>query len=140
MIPWFHLLPRALVKKSLLSLNRQQGILTPAGAYDVFATLNGLTIFNFRRFARRAGFRFEYFQARPFLTHPGNRFVVGLVSALRHPPRGEKLRRVFSRARREFNFGTVLLFGLLSAITPLVFIPFLQEMAAGGCKAVLKKA
>jgi len=139
MIPWFHLLPRPVVKKFLLSLKRQQGILTPAIAYEVFATLNRLTIFQFRRKARRAGFQFAYFQVRPFLTHPGNRFAIGLVSALRHPPRLQNLRQVFARARHEFDFGTVVLFILLSAITPLVCVPILQEVAAGACKAVLRK-
>ncbi len=139
MIPWFHLLPRAIVKRFLLSLDRTNGILTPAQTYDVFESLNHLTVFNFRRWARDAGFSFDYFQVRPFLTHPGNRFAVGVVSALRYAPHLEKLKQVFSRARREFDFRTALLFILLSTIAPLVFVPILQEIAAGACKAILKK-
>jgi len=139
LIPWFHLLPRELVKTKLLSLSRQIGILTPHDACEVYATLNRLTIFGFRRAARRAGFSLAYWRVRPFLTHPGTRFAVGLLAALRHPPRLQNLRAVFARARREFTFGMFLLFLLVSALAPLVFIPFAQEIAAGGCKAVLRK-
>jgi len=139
MIPWFHLLPRRVVEKHLLSLKQTNGILSPREAYQVCATLNGLTVFQFKRMARRAGFAFDYLRARPFLTHPGARFAVGLVFALRHPPRAQNLRAVLSRARREFDLGTALLVLLLCALTPLVFVPVLQEIATGGCKAVLRK-
>lgn len=140
MFPWFHLLPRGIIEKTLMSRPAQKGILTPRGAFDVYCSLNGLTIFQFKRMARRAGLATSYFRVRPFLTHPGTRLVVGLVAALRHPPRGENLRAVLSRARREFDLGTFLLFLLLAAISPLVFVPVLQEIAAGGCKCVLRKA
>ena len=139
MIPWFHLLPRKLVQRKLLSIRTQQGILSPRDAFDVYTTLSGLTIYQFKRMTRRAGLTFEYFRVRPFLTHPGTRLAVGLVAGLRHPPRAQNLRAVFARARREFDFGTALLFVLLSALAPLVFVPFAQELAAGGCKAVLRK-
>lgn len=139
LIPWFHLLPRAMVEHKLLSLNRRVGILTPRDAFAVFATLNRLTICGFRRTARRAGFVLAYWRVRPFLTHPGTRLAVGLLAALRHPPRLQNLRAVFARARREFTLGTFLLFLLLSALAPLVFVPFAQEIAAGGVKAVLRK-
>lgn len=139
LIPWFHLLPRALVKRKLLSLNRQIGILTPRDAYAVFATLNRLTIWGFRRAAQHAGFALVYWRVRPFLTHPGTRLVVGLLTALRRPPRGQNLRVVLARARREFTLSTFALFLLLCGLAPLVFIPFVQEIAAGGVKAVLRK-
>jgi hypothetical protein len=105
----------------------------------VYATLNGLTIFQFKRAVRHAGFRFDYLRVRPFLTHPGMRLVAGLISAMRCAPRGQNLRHVFSRARREFDLGTFALFLLLVALAPLVFVPLLQEIAAGGCKAILRK-
>jgi ubiquinone/menaquinone biosynthesis C-methylase UbiE len=139
LIPWFHLLPRHIVQRKLFSMEQRLGFLTPREAYAVFATLNHLTIWGFKRAARRAGFVIVYWRVRPFLTHPGTRLIVGLVSALRHPPRIENLRAVLARARREFTFGTFLLFLLLSALAPLVFIPFAQEITAGGVKAVLKK-
>jgi len=139
LIPWFHLLPRHIVQRKLFSMERRLGFLTPHEAYAVFATLNRLTIFGFKRAARRAGFTFAYWRVRPFLTHPGMRLLVGLVSALRRPPRLENLRAVLVRARREFTFGTFLLFLLLCALAPFVFIPFAQEIAAGGVKVVLKK-
>ena len=139
MLPWFHLLPRQIVEKTLLSQPQRGGILTPRGAFEVYATLNGLTVLEFKRMARRAGFTFEYFRVRPFLTHPGTRLVVGLVAAFVHPGRWQNARTVLGRARREFNLGIFLLFVLLVAITPLVFVPILQEIAAGGCKCVLRK-
>jgi uncharacterized membrane protein len=43
------------------------------------------------------------------------------------------------RARREFSLGTFVLFILLAAISPLAFIPFLQEFSAGAVKCVLRK-
>ncbi|MBI5305136.1 MAG: class I SAM-dependent methyltransferase [Chloroflexi bacterium] len=138
-IPWFHLLPRRIVERALMR-HKPIGILTPREAFEVYATLNGLTIFNFRRWARRAGFTDDYFRARPFLTHPGTRLTVGLFDALRRPPRAQKIRAVFQRARREFTFGTALLFALLVALAPLVFVPLLQEIAAGGVKCVLRKS
>ncbi len=137
-IPWFHLLPRDWVERKLL-VRAPFGILSPQEAFAVFTTLNRLTLFNFRRFARRAGFKFEYCRVRPFLTHPGTRLVVGLASALHHPPRAPKLRETFARARREFTVGTALLFVLLVALAPLVVVPILQEIAAGGVKCVLRK-
>lgn len=139
LIPWFHLLPRQIVKRRLFSLDRRVGILSPRDAYAVFTTLNRLTVFQFRRVARRAGFSFAYWRVRPFFTHPGMRLVVGLLTALRHPSRMEYLRAVLTRAYREFTFGTFLLFLLLCALTPLVFVPFVQEIVAGGVKAVLRK-
>jgi ubiquinone/menaquinone biosynthesis C-methylase UbiE len=139
LIPWYHCLPREIVKRKLFSIERRIGFLTPRDAYGVFATLNHLTIFQFRRAARRAGFTLAYWRARPFLTHPGTRFAVGLIAALRRPPRLANLRVVLARARREFTIGTFLLFLLLSALAPLVFVPFAQEIAAGGVKAVLRK-
>jgi ubiquinone/menaquinone biosynthesis C-methylase UbiE len=139
LIPWFHCLPRVIVKRKLFALNRQIGFLTPHDAYAVYATLNRLTIFHFWRDARRAGFVFAYWRVRPFLTHPGTRFVVGLLAALRHPPRLQNLRAALAQARREFTFGGFLLFLLLSALAPLVFVPFAQEIAAGGVKVVLRK-
>ncbi len=140
LVPWFHCLPRELVRRKLLAINRRIGILTPQDAYEVFASLNRLTIWRFRRDARRAGFAFAYWRARPFLTHPGMRLVAGLLTALRQPPRWKNLRATIARARREFSFGMFLLFLLLSALAPLVFIPFAQEIAAGGVKAVLRKS
>lgn len=137
-IPWFHLLPRDWVKRKLL-VRAPIGILSPRQAFEVYTTLNRLTLFSFRRFARRAGFKFEYWRVRPFLTHPGTRFAIGLVAALRHAPRAKNLHVVFSRARREFTVGTTLLFVLLSALAPLVLVPILQEFAAGGVKCVLRK-
>lgn len=139
MIPWFHVLPRTWVKKFLLSIDQPKGILTAREAYAVYATLNGLTIFQFKRAVRHAGFRFDYLRVRPFLTHPGMRLVAGLISAMRYAPRGQNLRHVFTRARREFDLGTFALFLLLAALAPLVFVPLLQEIAAGGCKAILRK-
>lgn len=139
MIPWFHLLPRGIVEQRLRSRPQQKGILTPRDAYAVYTTLNGLTVFQFKRMARRAGFATSYSRVRPFLTHPGTRLVVGLAAALRHPPRVRNLCAVLGRARREFDAGTALLFILLSAIAPLVFVPIAQEIAAGGYKCVLKK-
>ncbi|MBI5652223.1 MAG: class I SAM-dependent methyltransferase [Chloroflexi bacterium] len=138
LIPWFHLLPRRVVERALMQ-HQPLGILTPRDAFAVYTTLNGLTTFDFRRFARRAGFRFEYWRARPFLTHPGTRFAVGLLAALRQPPRAKNLRAVFARARREFSLGTFALFILLSALAPLVFVPFLQEFSTGAVKCVLRK-
>lgn len=88
---------------------------------------------------RRAGFALAYWRVRPFLTHPGTRLVVGLLAALRHPPRVQNLRAVLVRARHEFTRGTFALFLLLSGLAPLVFVPFVQEIAAGGVKAVLRK-
>lgn len=139
LIPWFHLLPRDIVRRTLLSIDRRIGFLTPRDAYAVYATLNRLTMLGFKRAARRAGFSFAYWRARPFLTHPGTRLVVGLLVALRHPPHLQNLLAVFARARREFTCGTSLLFLLLSALAPLVFIPLAQEIAAGGVKVVLRK-
>ncbi len=139
LIPWFHLLPRRIVKQHLFSLDQPIGILSPRDAYAVYATLNRLTILQFRRIVRGTGFSFAYWRVRPFLTHPGMRLAVGLLTALRHPLRIEYWRTVLLRARREFTLGTFLLFLLLSVLTPLVFIPFVQEIAAGGVKAVLRK-
>lgn len=139
MIPWFHLLPRRIVRKFLLSRRRQVGILSPHDAFDVYATLNGLTILQFKRIVHWVGLKPQYFRVRPFLTHPGTRFAIGRASAIRHPPRLKNLQAVLYRARREFDLGTALLFILLTAIAPLVFVPILQEVAAGGCKCVLKK-
>ncbi len=137
LIPWFHLLPRAWVRGALLGRPRLRGYLAPADAYDVYCTLNGLTVSAFTWQARRAGFRFDYFRVRPFLTHPGMRLVVGLYSAARR--RGKGLGEIGRRARKEFTLGTFLLFLLLAAISPLVFIPIAQEIAAGGFKCVLRK-
>jgi SAM-dependent methyltransferase len=139
MIPWFHLLPRRIVRQTLLARPPRAGILTPRDAFEVYTTLNGLTVRAFKRWARRSGFAFDYFRVRPFLTHPGMRLAAGLASAIKRPPRGRNLYVVFSRALREFDLGTWLLFLLLSAISPLAFVPIVQEMAAGGCKAVLRK-
>ncbi len=139
MIPWFHLLPRRVVAQRLLSIKQKKGILSPRDAFDVYCTLNGLTVFRFKRIARRAGFVFAYLRVRPFLTHPGMRLIGGLVAALRHAPRWQKVCSVFARARREFTLGTFALFLLLCAITPWVFVPLAQEIAAGGVKAVLRK-
>jgi len=138
MMPWFHLLPRRVVERELLK-HQPIGILTPREAFAVFSSLNGLTIFRLREFVRRAGFHFDYWRVRPFLTHPGMRLVVGLVSALKNPPRLKNAINVIARARREFSVGTFCLFLLLSVLAPLVLVPFLQEIAAGGCKTVLRK-
>ncbi len=139
MIPWFHLLPRGVVKRFLLARPAQPGFLAPRDAYAVYASLNRLTIFQLKRIARRIDLHIEYLRVRPFLTHPGMRLVAGLLAALRHSPRRQSLRTVWARARREFDPATFLLFLLLSAIAPWVYIPILQEVAAGGCKCVLKK-
>jgi hypothetical protein len=138
MIPWFHLLPRRVVKRFLLARPSQPGFLTPRDAYAVYASLNRL-IFQLMRIARQLVLRIDYMRIRPFLTHPGMRLAVGLLAALIKRPRGQSFRAVWGRARREFNLGMFLLFLLLSAIAPLVYIPILREIAAGGCKCVLKK-
>ncbi len=138
--PWFHLLPRTRVVKTLLSQKENKGILTPRDAVQVYLSLNRLTIFQFRRAARRSALKVEYFRVRPFLTHPGTRLVVGLAAAIKNPPRVDKLRAVFGRARKEFDLRTALTFVLVAAVSPLIFLPFAQEIAAGGCKAVLRKS
>jgi SAM-dependent methyltransferase len=139
LIPWFHLLPRRTVERFLLAQNKPKGILTPGSAFQVYASLNHLTIHGFKRMARRAGLRLEYMRVRPFLTHPGTRLLVGLAAAIAHPPRKEQVRATLERARREFDLGTALTFVLLLVIAPLVYMPLVQEIAAGGCKAVLRK-
>ena len=139
MIPWLHLLPKKYVERYLLTRPSQPGILTPRDAFEVYLTLNRLSIFHFRQFAQRAGFQFAYERARPFLTHPGMRLAAGLLATLRHPSVAN-LRGVLARARREFSFGTFVLFLLLSFISPFVFVPLLQEIAAGAYKAVLRKS
>lgn len=138
-IPWFHLLPRKMVQSRLSAINTVKGILTAGDAYAVFATLNGLTVFQFKRAVRAAGLQIDYLRVRPFLTHPGMRLIAGLIASLRQSPRLGNLRTVFSRARQEFTLGTFFLFLLLSGLAPLVFVPFAQEIAAGGCKAILRK-
>ncbi len=139
LIPWFHLLPPGIVKPLLLARPALPGFLTPFDAYAVYASLNRLTVFRLKRMARQIDLRIEYLRVRPFLTHPGMRLAAGLLAALKQPPRGQALRAAWRRARREFDFGTFLLFLLLSAIAPLVYLPILQEVAAGGCKCVLRK-
>jgi SAM-dependent methyltransferase len=140
MIPWFHLLPGWIVKKTLLSRPRKPGTLSQRDAFDVYATLNGLTILSFKRMARRADFTTSYFRVTPVLTHPGKRLVLGLVSVIKHPSRVQNLRAVLSRAFREFDVWTGLLFLLLISLSPLVFVPIAREMTAGGCKCVLTKS
>src|SRR5712692_4757710 len=125
MIPWFHLLPRARVKRYLLSRRAQAGILSPRDAFDVMLTLNGLTIFRFKQIAREIGLRADYFRVRPFLTHPGMRLIGGLAASVKQP---QNLKTVLRRAKNEFTFGTAMLFMLLCAIAPLVFVPLLQEI------------
>ncbi len=139
MIPWFHLLPRWVVRKTLLARSQRVGILTSRDSFDVYTTLNGLTIFRFKQMACRSGLAIDYLRVRPFLTHPGMRLAAGLASAIRQSPRGQKLHMVFSRARREFDLRTAVLFVILSAISPLILVPIAQEIAGGGCKAVLRK-
>ncbi len=139
MIPWLHVLPHGIVKRLLLSRRSQPGFVSPLQAFTVYTSLNRLTIFRLKRMAHRIGLRFSYLRVRPFLTHPGMRLVAGIAAALVHPPRGPVLRAVWLRARREFTVGTALLFLLLCALSPLVYVPILQEVAAGGCKCVLKK-
>lgn len=139
MIPWFHLLPRKIVERYLLARTALPGILTTHDAVDVYLTLNHLTIYGFRRMVRQTGLSLVYQRARPFLTHAGMRLVAGVISAARHPPRASKLGAALGRACREFSIGTFFLFLFLGAITPLVFVPVLQEFAAGGFKCVLKK-
>ncbi len=137
MIPWFHLLPDSIVKRALESRPPLRGILSPLDTYAVRKTLNGLTIMRFKRAARRAGFQFDYWRVRPFLTHPGTRLAIGLVAAARQ--RGVGFGAVLNRARKEFTPGTFLLFLLLGALAPLVFVPLAREIAAGGVKSVLRK-
>jgi SAM-dependent methyltransferase len=139
MIPWFHLLPHDLVKRKLLTIQQEKGILSPRDTYEVYATLNGLTVSGFNRFARRAGFGFTYLRVRPFLTHAGARLAAGLISALRRGPRLPRVWATLARARRDFSVREALLFVFFSAIAPLVFIPIAREIAAGGLKAVLQK-
>ncbi len=139
LIPWFHLLPHGIVRRVLLSRDAVPGFLSPEDAFAVYASLNRLTVFRLGRLAHQLDLRVAYLRVRPFLTHPGMRLVAGLMAALLHPPRVRALRAVCSRARREFNPGTVFLFLLLCVISPLVIIPILQEVAAGGCKCVLRK-
>lgn len=139
MIPWFHLLPKSMVERTLLARPDLPGIFSARDAFDVYQTLNRLSIFRFRQQVRQTGFKIAYQRARPFLTHPGMRLVAGFVSAFRHPPRGARLRATLARALDEFSLGTFCLFLLLSAIAPLVFIPIVQEVAVGGYRCVLKK-
>ena len=137
-IPWFHLLPRAHIEHALMK-HKPIGILTPHESFAVYSSLNGLTIFNFRKCAQQAGLALDYWRVRPFLTHPGTRLLVGLFEALHHPPRAKKIIDVMRRARQEFTFGSATLFLLLTALAPFVFVPFAQEIAAGGVKCVLRK-
>lgn len=138
-IPWFHLLPRHLVRRALLACKQDKGILSPQITFQVYMSLNGMTIRNFRRHVSNAGLKIEYWLVRPFLTHPGTRLVVRMAGAIKRPPRLAQLRAALKQAWSEFSVGTALLFLLLGAISPLVFVPILQEIAAGGCKCILRK-
>ncbi len=139
LIPWFHLLPKRIVENTLLNSGETKGFLTPNAAVQVYASLNHMTVRLFRKLTRRAGLRIEYIRVRPFLTHPGTRLIVGLAQSVRRPPRLLQMREAVGRARKEFNLRTGALFVLLSALGPLAFVPGLQDMVAGGCKAVLRK-
>lgn len=140
LIPWFHLLPRRIVERKLLSKEETRGMLTPEGALKVYASLNRITVHRFKNLARRAGLHIEYMRVRPFITHPGTRLVIGLAAAIRQRPHREQLRATLGRAMREFDWRTGTLFVLLAALGPLAFVPYIQDIAAGGCKAVLRKA
>lgn len=139
MFPWFHLLPHGLVRRVLLSRPAVGAIARPEDVYTQYISLNRLSIRWFQRMARKTGLHVAYAHARPFLTHPGIRLVAGILRALKHPPRVRHLFQVLVTARKEFNVATGLLFVFLSAIAPLVYVPFLQEIAAGGYKCVLRK-
>ncbi len=140
LIPWFHLLPGQMVRRTLLAKRERKGILTAETAFEVFESLNGLTARRFKQRSQAAGFHFAYWRVRPFLTHPGTRLVMGLAGAVRRPPRLRQVTETLARAWREFDLGTFLLFIVLAGISPLVFVPVAQEIAAGGCKAVLVKS
>ncbi len=138
-IPWFHLLPRRVVLRSLRRCRPLGGYVTPGFVEAMYLSLNRLTLRGFRGLLRRLPLELVELGRSAYLTTAGNQLLFDLRGAAgrRDWP---ALWRTLRRLPADFAFGQFCLFLFLVGTLPLMRVPGVQEGFLGGVRATLRKA
>lgn len=137
-IPWFHLLPRAFVLRSLRRCRPLGAYFTPGFVEGVYLSLNRLTFRHFKGLVRTLSLELVELRRNAYLTTAGNQLVFDLRTAMRR----RDWRTGWSALRRipaDFGLGDFCLFLMLASTLPLMRVPLLQECFLGGVRATLHK-
>jgi SAM-dependent methyltransferase len=138
-LPWFHLLPRRFVLRTLRGCRPIGAYVTPALVEGLFASLNRLTLRRFARLTRDARLDLVRLDRSAYLTTAGNQLAADVRAALRRRDARAAWRAV-RRARHDFTPTDGALFILLALCLPLARVPLVQEGFLGGVRAVLARA
>jgi SAM-dependent methyltransferase len=130
-IPWFHLLPPAIVEGALARRGADRDI-------PVFRSLNRVTKMRFRRLVGEARLEVVATRHSYYITHPGRKLALSLLEALRRRSPG-LLWRSLHAAVGDFTPVDLICFPLLLAAVPLSHIPALDELFTSGVNYVLRR-
>jgi SAM-dependent methyltransferase len=137
-IPWWHLLPKPLVRASLRRRRPRGGYVTPEFSIGMFDSLNRMTLRRFHELLAPLPLELVTLRRAAFLTTPGNQLVYDLRTALARSDRRAAW-AALRRAPRDFSFVDACLFLLLLPTLPLMRVPLLRELFLGGVRAKLRK-
>ncbi len=137
-IPWFHLLPRVIVLRTLRDRHSLGAYVTPDLVERILLSLNRLTLRRFRALIRELPVEVAELSRSAYLTTPGNQLMHDLRDALRSRDLPAAVRAV-RRIPSDFDRTDIGLFILLSLLLPLGRVPLLQEVVLGGVRATLRK-
>jgi SAM-dependent methyltransferase len=136
--PWFHLLPRPVVLRTLRRCRARGGYVTPELVAGTYLSLNRLTLRRFTRLLRGMPLEVVELGRTAYLTTAGNQLVFDVRAAARRSD-WPAVRRAFRRIPADFTASGLVGFLLLLATLPLTKIPLVEEAFLGGVRATLRK-
>ncbi len=138
-IPWWHLLPKPLVRATVRRCKPKGAYVTPEFSVGVFDSLNRMTLHQFKKLLEPLPLEIVELRRVAFLTTPGNQLVYDVRSALAR----SDLRAAWNSIRRapeDFSLTDACLFAILFPTLPLMRVPLLRELFLGGVRANLRRS
>jgi hypothetical protein len=137
-LPWYHLLPRSLVRATLRRCEPRGSYVTPEFVEGMYLSLNRMTYRHFSRLIEALSLVIVDLSRSAFLTTAGNQLVYDVRTALANRD-GTHAWKAVRRIPRDFDFWNFCLFLFLLPTLPLMRVPYVQELFLGGIRATLQK-
>jgi SAM-dependent methyltransferase len=136
-LPWYHLLPRSLVRATLRRCRPRGSYVTPELVEGIYLSLNRMSYRRFRSLLETLPLGTVRVSRSAFLTTAGNQLVYDVRPALAKRD-WTGVWRSLRRIPRDFDLWSFCLFLFLLSTLPLMRIPYIQELFLGGIRASLQ--
>lgn len=136
--PWFHLLPRGIVIRTLRGRRPIGEYVTPGFVEGLYLSLNRLTLRRFKGLVCALPLEVVELSRSAYLTTAGNQLIFDLRTAA-HQRDWLAGWSAVRRIPKDFGLAEFCLFLLLLCTLPFMRVPLLQECFLGGVRATLRK-